>query len=410
MTPARGTIAALCVSALATVAGAAPAAAAPPRLPRAAAAIVVDAREGAVLFRKDPDERRAIASTTKLMTALLALERTKPDEVFTAPAYHALAAESKIDLRAGERMRVHDLLRALLLESANDAAATIAEGVAGSRSAFVDEMNRRAAELHLDETHYANPVGLDQRGNYSTARDLARLATRLMRDGRFARIVNLPEAVLRSGARRRVVDNRNDLVARHPFVDGIKTGHTVDAGYVLVGAGHAAGGPRVISVVLGEPSEAARDEDTLTLLRFGLSRFRPLRALERDRSVARVKIEHRGGRAELVPARSVTLAVRRGQRLGRRVLAPGELDGPLPAGRRVGRVVLLLDGRPVRTVPLVTARRVPGAGPARVALSLLGLPLTLLLLLGILVTAALAVLRMRVRLRVVRERRPTKAP
>jgi hypothetical protein len=145
-------------------------------------------------------------------------------------------------------------------------------------------------------------------------------------------------------------------------------------------------------------------------LRYGLSRFRPLRVLDRGRAVVRVKIKHRGGRAALVPARSVTLSVRAGQRVGRRIVAPVKLGGPLPAGRRVGRIVLLLDGRPVRTVGLLTANRVPGAGTLRALVSDLGVPLTSLLLLGILVTAALVVLRVRVRLRVVREEgRPSRA-
>ena len=104
----------------------------------------IDARDGSVILSKDPRERRAIASTTKLMTALLALERPSPSDVFTAPAYNALPVESKINLRAGERMRVDDLLEALLLESANDAAVTIAEGVSGSRRRFVAAMNARA--------------------------------------------------------------------------------------------------------------------------------------------------------------------------------------------------------------------------------------------------------------------------
>ena len=232
-----------------------------PDLSGAAAAILVDARDGTVILAKDPGERRQIASTTKLMTALLALERTRPDQVFRAPDYRALPVESKINLRAGERMRVDDLLEALLLESANDAAATIAQGVSGSRPRFVADMNERARALRLADTSYANPIGLDDPLNYSSARDLATLARRLMRDERFAAVVRRPSAVLESGARRRVVRNRNDLIGRVPRVDGVKTGHTRQAGYILVGSAAGAGGARVVSVVLGEPSEAARDRD-----------------------------------------------------------------------------------------------------------------------------------------------------
>ena len=388
---------------LADLALASPAAAAPPYVGTAKSAIVVDAQTGDVLFQKYARERRAMASTTKLMTALLATERARPDDVFTAPEYDALPAESQIHLRQGERMTVRDLMRALLLESANDAAATIADGVSGSTAAFVREMNRRARQLGLMGTHYANPVGLDEPGNYSTARDLAELARRLLRDRRIARIVDMPEAVLRSGARRRVVDNRNDLVARYPFVDGVKTGHTLQAGYVLVGAARR-GQAQVVTVVMGEPSEAARDADSLALLRWGLGQYRRVEALRPRHVLARVKVRYRDERAELVPARGVRLTVHRGERISRRVRAPDDLDGPLAKGSRVGTVTVLREGEVVRRVPLVTASAVPGAGTVRVVVSVLGVPLTLALVLAILVLGAVAVLRLRIRLRLVRTR------
>ena len=182
--------------AAAVLAAAAPASALaatpPPRVPTAQAAIVVDARDGTVMFAKRPDAERAIASTTKLMTALLTLDEAKPNQVFTAPAYSAAPAESRINLSEGERMTVEDLLEALLLESANDAAVALAENISGSRDAFVEEMNDRADELGLDHTSYANPIGLDEAGNYSSARDLATIASLLLRNPRFARIFVMP--------------------------------------------------------------------------------------------------------------------------------------------------------------------------------------------------------------------------
>lgn len=361
-----------------------------PELGRAAAAILVDARDGAVILRKNPDTRRGMASTTKLMTALLALERARPDEIFTAPPYNALPVESKINLRAGERMRLDDLLEALLLESANDAAVTIAEGVAGSRPAFVSAMNERARMLGLEGTSFANPIGLDEAGNYSTARDLATLTRRLLRNERFAAVVDLPSAVLESGARRRVVRNRNDLVARYPFVSGVKTGHTREAGYVLIGAATGPSGAKVVSVVLGEPGESARDADTVALLRYGLAQFRRVKALDARRVVAGASIEHRDGRALLRPARDFVVLARRGERIGRRVSAPKSLEGELAAGTRVGVVAVLRGRRVVGRVPLVTAAEVPGAGPIRVVVDELGLLLTLLLLVVIVSVVAIA--------------------
>jgi D-alanyl-D-alanine carboxypeptidase (penicillin-binding protein 5/6) len=329
------------------------------------AAVVIDARDGRVLTSEGPDERHPIASTTKLMTALLTIERADPREVFRAVDYDALPAESRIDLRPGERMRVRDLLTALMLESANDASATLAERVAGSRAAFVRAMNARAAELGLSNTSYANPIGLDDADNYSSARDLAALARRLMSDRSFRALVDRPRATLGSGARPRTLDNRNTLVRRVPFVDGVKTGHTGRAGYVLVGSatGH---GTRVISVVLGEPSEAARDADSLALLRWGIDQFRRVTAVREGRTLARLAVaDYEGRRVRLTAAQDVVLTVRRGEHLATRVRAPSELTGPLPRGRRVGTAMVLARGRPVRRVALVTAEAVPEAGLIR---------------------------------------------
>jgi D-alanyl-D-alanine carboxypeptidase (penicillin-binding protein 5/6) len=153
---------------------------------------------------------------------------------------------------------------------------------------------------------------------------------------------------------------------------------------------------------MGEPSEPARDADTLALLRWGLGRFHRVRALDTDRPLARADVEYRDEQAALVPRRNVTVTVRDGERLRRRVDAPDELDGPMPKGERVGSVTVLVDGKRVRKTALVTTAEVPGAGTFRVLLSVLGVPLTLFLVLAILIAAALAALRLRVRLRLVR--------
>ena len=367
-----------------------------PDLPGAQAAILIDARDGGILFQRDPDERRSIASTTKLMTALLTLERAKPGDVYRAPVYNALPVESKIDLRAGERVRVDDLLEALLLESANDAAVTLAEGVSGTRPAFVRDMNARARELGLTGTSYANPIGLDDPGNYSTARDLAALARRLMRNRRFASVVGMPVANLESGARPRAVANRNDLIGQYDFVDGVKTGHTGTAGYVLVGTARSRLGARVISVVLGEPSEAARDAESLALLRYGLAQFRRVQPLEKSKPLASAAVEYFDERASLVPASDALVVTRRGQRVRTSVDAPEELEGGLPAGHPVGRITVLRGDQVVRRVRLVTATAVPGAGPLRVVVGTLGIALVpLLAALALLVVALVVVIRRR---------------
>jgi D-alanyl-D-alanine carboxypeptidase (penicillin-binding protein 5/6) len=377
-----------------------PALAAPqkPGLDSAASAILIDSSDGSVILAKHPDERRSMASTTKLMTALLTLEGAKPSEVFTAANYKAAPIESKISLRPGERMTVGDLFEGMMLESANDAAITLAEGIAGSESAFVAKMNARARRLGLKNTAYTNPIGLDQGRNFSSARDLASLARRDLRDPRFAKVVDQPSAVLESGARRRTVNNRNDLVVRYPYVKGVKTGHTRKAGYVLVGAATSAAGAKVISVVMGEPSEAARDNDSLALLQYGLSRFQRRKVLDAESPVASAAIEHRSGRAKLAPAHDLRLVTRRGDRVRKRVDAPKQL-GETAAGTRVGTIAVVRKGRVVKRVPLVTVAAVPGAGPLRVVADALGGWATVVLLLVVVCAILVAVGRTRQRRR-----------
>jgi D-alanyl-D-alanine carboxypeptidase (penicillin-binding protein 5/6) len=363
----------------------------------APAAIVIDARTGERIYARRPDARRSIASTTKLMTALITLERTRPSQVFASPGYPGGAGESTIGLRSGERMSVHDLLRALMLPSANDAAYDLAVNVGGSQARFVRMMNQHARTLGLGGTHYSTPIGLDDPGNYSTASDLARLAARLLRDRTLARIVNLPSARLRTGARPRTVINRNDLVARFPFVDGVKTGHTNRAGYVLVGAAHG-NGAHIVSVVLGTSGIGARDADSLALLRWGVRQFRRVRPVVKGRTYARANVRYYDGRkVRLVAASDVRLSVRRGRAVRRRVEAPDEVEGPLRAGDRVGTLRVLYGGRVVRNVPLVAASDVAGAGFVRKATSHIGGTLAAVALLALLGAAALLALRMRSR-------------
>ena len=207
---------------------------APPAV-SAPSAIVMEASTGDVLYQRDATERRPIASTTKLMTALLTMENSELSDIVPASDYIASPIESRLDLRPGEKLSVADLLRGLMLESANDAAVTLGEHVAGSTPKFVKMMNRRARELKLRDTHYTNPIGLDAPGNYSSAYDLARLAMQLRKHSFIRKIADRRSATLSTGRPRPPVENRNTLLGKDAAVNGLKTGHTTQAGYVLVG-------------------------------------------------------------------------------------------------------------------------------------------------------------------------------
>jgi serine-type D-Ala-D-Ala carboxypeptidase (penicillin-binding protein 5/6) len=361
--PARIAGLALTAAFAATVSpvGAAAAKEGSPRI-AAPAAVIVDARDGHVLYRRKATDQRAIASATKLMTALVAIEELPLKRRVRAVNYAAGAAESRIDLRPGERMAVADLLRALLLESANDAAETLAVRGAGSVDTFVARMNRKARDMGLAHTRFANPVGLDDPGNHSSALDLARIARRVLANDFLAGTVDMSRARLTTGAHTRVVANRNRLIARNPSLDGVKTGHTQSAGYVLVGSATRKGA-RLVTVVLGEPSEAARDDDTLALLRYGFAGYRRVPAVRRGATLARAQVEHYGDReVGLVAAQRVSVTVREGERVRTVIQAPGTLGGPIAEGAAVGKVRVFRGRQLVRSVPLVTADAVPKAG------------------------------------------------
>jgi D-alanyl-D-alanine carboxypeptidase (penicillin-binding protein 5/6) len=363
----------------------------------APSAIVVEESTGDVVFERNAGEERQIASTTKLMTALLTLEGIALDDVLTTPGYAAGAAESVVGLREGERLTVRDLLRALLLPSANDAAVALAEGLSGTREDFVDEMNGRAEELGLRDTSFANPIGLDDPDNHSSARDLVKLAIVLRKQRFFRETVNLERVTLRSGARDRTVVNRNTLVLDEPMVDGVKTGRTSQAGYVLVGSA-TRGGVTVVSAVLGAGSEAARDAESLELLRYGLSRYRRRTVLKEGQGLRTADLRFRDEDVRLVAAETVRRVLRRGERARTRVTrAPEELDGPLPAGAEVGTVEVRVRGKVVDRVPLVTAVAVAEASLTDRVTSVLFRPLSILLVILLVgCTVLLALLRRRV--------------
>jgi len=254
-------------------------------------------------------------------------------------------------------------MRGLLLESGNDAAVTLAEGVSGSRKEFVREMNRRAVQLGLKHTHFANPIGLDQEGNYSSARDLVTLATVLRTNKFFKKIVDSPSGTLKTGVRPRTFRNRNRLVAQYPWVNGVKTGHTRGAGYVLVGSG-SRHGIQLVTAVLGTPSENARDVDTVALLKWAFTRYQNIRAVIKGKPLATAQIRYRqGATLKLAPDRTIRRIVERGKRdeVTLSVHAPEIVEGPIRSGQRLGRVEVSQGGMVVAKVALVAKSAVPAA-------------------------------------------------
>lgn len=189
-----------------------------------------------VVWEQDADERLPQASLTKIMTALLILEKYQPDAVVTVGAEAAAAHPTKIGLRKGDRMRVSDLLAATLIHSANDACHALADWHSGSEEEFVERMNERAKQLGLHNTHFANACGFDAEGHYSSANDLAKLADLALQNRTFSRLVTKQKMMIRSvdGRRKFAFQTTNALIGKYEGAQGVKTGFTFKAGPCLV--------------------------------------------------------------------------------------------------------------------------------------------------------------------------------
>lgn len=326
----------------------------------AGSAVLVDLDTGQVLFELDRRERRPIASLTKIMTALLVVERAGLTDVVTVSegaASGQVSGISGLGLEPGERIRVNELLYALLLQSANDAALALAEHVSGSVEAFVDAMNARAEQLGLTRTMFASPNGLDDSG-YSSAGDLVRLTRAALRSRGFASVVATRfHTVLSLDAEPRIVQNRNVLLWLYPGAIGVKTGFTSPAGFCVV-AGAQRGDERLLAVVLGEPGEPF--SDAASLLNYGFEAFERRMLIQAGESLESVDV---GGRSVSVRAGdSLRGLVPVEGTVSKAVVLEDHLAYPPARGEEIGVVRISSGSKVLGQVPLVV-RGVPPPPP-----------------------------------------------
>ncbi len=342
----------------ALLAAAAAAASAPPPV-QARAVLVAEGRTGDILFEQDADRPMAMASITKLMTAILTLENARPGDVVTVAPQAVAPGGSSIFLTAGEKLRVRELLAAALIQSANDSAFALAADVGdGSVRRFVSMMNAKAAELGLDGTHYVRPDGLDVAGHHSTARDTFELARLAMRQPLIRQLVRKRTAEISPDRR---LKSWNDLLWTFPGLIGVKTGHTDRAGWTEVAA--AKRGPATIyAVILGSPSRAQRNADLTKLLEWGFDQYVRYPVVEEGRRYATAGVPFaEGERLELVAAAGASELVRLGDgsRFVERVIAPQMVDLPVSKGQKLGEVIVTEGEREVARVDLVATRDIP---------------------------------------------------
>ncbi|MFN2629946.1 MAG: D-alanyl-D-alanine carboxypeptidase family protein [Gaiellaceae bacterium] len=332
----------------------------PPRVD-ARAFVVANAATGEILAERNAAARLPIASITKLMTVLVALEHLRLDEVVSVAAAAARVGESTIHLRAGERLTVRDLLKAALIQSANDAADALAAAAAGGDTArFVAWMNVKAQELGLRDTHFARPDGLDASGHYSSARDVLRLARVAMHTEAVREIVRERTDTIEGG---RILHTWNDLLGTFPGLIGVKTGHTRAAGWCEVAAARRSG-YTIYTVILGSPNRGERDANLAALLEWGVSRFRVGPVIASAQAYAEADPGWGKPRLALLAPQRLLRAYRVDRPLVQRIVAPAVVRLPVTRGQALGRIEVWEGKRLLGSRALVAARSIsrPGFG------------------------------------------------
>lgn len=317
----------------------------------ATSAILVDVDSGRVLYEQNADARMRIASTTKIMTALVAIEHGRLSDTVTVGRDATLAEGSSLYLQAGEKRTLEELLYGLLLSSGNDAAVAIADHVGGSTERFARLMNEKAAELGMSGTSFANPNGLDSDRHYSTARDMAKLACAAVNNETLLRIASTRQVT--TGGR--TMTNHNKLLTLLPGCIGLKTGYTRAAGRTLVSC-TVRGGQRLAAVTLQDGNDWA---DHAALCDYGFSAYPARRAVAIGQQVETLPVKD--GLAAQVPllaAESFSWPLARGETLTTRLELPEALEAPAAAGSPAGREIILVDGKEVGQVELLCGEEV----------------------------------------------------
>ncbi|MCL6561650.1 MAG: D-alanyl-D-alanine carboxypeptidase [Firmicutes bacterium] len=347
--------------------GSTPAWAASPPPAVTAKAALLESADGRILFTHNAHARVPIASVTKLMTlylAVRAIERGRvqlSDRVPVSEEAYRVSG-SQIWLEPGERLTVDELLKAIAVGSANDAAYALGEYLSGSESAFVAAMNRTAERLGMRNTHFQNPHGLHHPQHYASAWDLGILARHAVHHPLLLHYTAMwQDRSLRNGKGGKLwLINQNRLLRTYPGTDGLKTGYTSEAGFCLVATARR-DHTRLIAVVLGEPTSQARFEDAAALLSWGFENYRTVPVVKAGAGLGQVRVE-RGvlSQVEAVARHPVAVTVPREgpAQVKTRVELLPKVQAPVREGQRLGTLTVEVGGKVERTVPLVARQAV----------------------------------------------------
>ena len=322
------------------------------------AGVLSDA-DGRLIWARHPATPRAMASITKIMTAVIALEHSKLTDMVTVPRAAAAVGQSSAYLFTGERLSMKDMLGAMLVKSGNDAALAIAIGVGGTEAHFVEMMNAKAAELGLKETHFDNPHGLDAPGHHSSARDLAVLARYAMQKPAFRGIVKKTSVKIGLPGHKHKLESTDLLLGNYKGAIGVKTGNTDHAGYSVVSAA-VRSGVTLYAVVLGTVSDAQRFRDASDLLDWGFAHYRPQSFLVSGTVIGEAPVTDYLDRAVAAGvSEDVTAAVLDTNGTIHRTITIAPVRAPLKIGDHVGAVTFTQSGTLIAAAPLVAMRDVP---------------------------------------------------
>ena len=314
-------------------------------------AIVLDAATGRVLYERNMDEQALVASTTKIMTALIICEQTNVLDRMQIPKEAVGIEGSSMYLREGEVLTIQELLYGLMLSSGNDAAVALAIYCGGTVEGFVELMNDKAHMLGLQNTHFENPNGLDSPGHYSTARDLAMLAAYAMENPVFYKTVSAKTVTVGE----RYLRNHNKLLWQVEGADGVKTGYTKAAGRTLVSSATREG-RRLICVTLNDPDDW---RDHAALLTEGFSRYSVQAVVRKGDVVGTVEVAGgRSGKAELLSGEDLKLSLAEGEQAQIILPGPGFVYAPVAEGAPAGTAHVLVEGRKLADIELVWGQTV----------------------------------------------------
>lgn len=322
----------------------------------AASAILVDGDNGRVLYEKNGFEERAMASTTKIMTLMVALQYGNPEDEVEVSAYAASMPDVQLNIRKGETYYLKDLLYSLMLESHNDTAVAIAEHVGGSVEGFAELMNQMAYDIGAYHTHFVTPNGLDDENHYSTAYDLALIARQALDIPEFIEITNTKSYSFTdvSGNRSFTVNNHNAFLNMYDGAIGVKTGFTGNAGYCFVGAVEREG-HRMLAVVLAcgwPPHKTYKWKDMKTLFDYGFSHYSLQTVYEPQSQAVAVYIEN-GIESNMCygyTEDNVALYMRQGETIDYVWNVPERVEAPVMKGEVIGSVDIMLNGQFYRRV------------------------------------------------------------